>query len=102
MSTFINHKSFQMLGTWHALNKLVEAATFQWKPEEMSPEPFETQQWETSASRWVSNQRLCATTTTMTFMTTVTTTTTTTIMTTMTTMTARTTTTTTTTTYSLM
>ena len=96
MSTFINHKSFQMLGTWHALNKLVEAATFQWKPEEMSPEPFETQQWETSASRWVSNQRLCATTTT------VTTTTTTSIMTTMTTMTSRTTTTTTTTTYSLM
>ena len=89
MSTFNNHELFQTLGTWHALNELGEVATLRRKFEEVSPESLDTQQSETSASWWASNQRSCATTTTLTFMTTVTTTATMTTMTTMPTMTAR-------------
>ena len=66
MLTFVNHESFQKLGARHALNKLVEVATLQWESEETLPESLDTQQWETSASWWASNQRSRATSTTAT------------------------------------
>ena len=66
MSTFTNHELFQTLGAWHALNELVEAAILRWESEETSPESLDTQQWETSAPWWASNQRSRATTTTAT------------------------------------